>query len=320
MKLMQYHQFLREQYRANRYLEHLSDDDLKQRSKDIFVNLLILTEDGKIGHIQPNDEGKKWMSLWTHVLEEFEIRFGPFPSGFEDGFMREAKERIPQYNWPHLNKAVNKFNELKLVHGNYLIKYGKYKYLSNTFEHGLIRISPASFYNDPSLNHAIRDSELEFVLHMHPSALKMRAHDRKTGKSKDILPEDLISNVTYSLTTFDYYVFCLSSVYDFRLFGDFNSDACLIIKDSKSFLNRLKVKAKDKLPNWECFSGLVSYIDPIKSNPNQVENNMFFSKHFRYAYQKEYRIVWISLDIKNSLKHIFLELGSLMKFTELIKF
>jgi hypothetical protein len=40
-------------------------------------------------------EGEAWMVLFTHLLEEFGLRYGPYPNGFTNGFMRSAPMPIP---------------------------------------------------------------------------------------------------------------------------------------------------------------------------------------------------------------------------------
>lgn len=74
---MKRHEMWRGQYRSRRYVEHLADDEVRQRAKDVFLNMLVITEEAKIGLPPINPESTCWMILWTHVLEEFVIRFGP---------------------------------------------------------------------------------------------------------------------------------------------------------------------------------------------------------------------------------------------------
>lgn len=74
---MKRHEMWRGQYRSRRYIEHLTDDEVRQRAKDVFLNMLVITEEAKIGLPPINPESTCWMILWTHVLEEFVIRFGP---------------------------------------------------------------------------------------------------------------------------------------------------------------------------------------------------------------------------------------------------
>ncbi len=164
------HEFWRQQYRLRRYMEHLTEDDLQQRAKEVFNNLILLNKESKISLPKLSSENEKWKMLWTHVLEEFIIRFGPYPSGFTTGFMRHIK--IPDPRSPLAPKAANAVKTTSFPTGDYLFKYGKSKYLKQALIEKKIRISPASSYDDPSLNPAIRDKELELSIYPLPIYLK----------------------------------------------------------------------------------------------------------------------------------------------------
>lgn len=222
----------RRQYRSSRYLEHLSREELRQRMKDIVCNMINLNEQGEIVLLPMDGEGEYWVRLWTHVLEESRLRYGQFPTGFTNGFMKDTL--VPKATWPGMPNAFKVIKERNLKQGTYLVKYGKCKYLRPLFEEGLLKIKPASSYDDSSLNPAIKDSELELNIYSNPSKIKIRLLDKITKKpKKEIKPIGKVTHTFYSKT--DYYVFCLSSVYDPRLFGDFESDACLIINQPKIF-------------------------------------------------------------------------------------
>ncbi len=73
MKLMQLHEIQRAQYREMRYLDHLSEEELRQRFQDVFCNLTRITENCKLGMLPIDEIGKHWMRLWVDVLEEFRL-------------------------------------------------------------------------------------------------------------------------------------------------------------------------------------------------------------------------------------------------------
>jgi hypothetical protein len=190
-------------------MQHLKEDDLQQRAKDVFNNLISLNRDSKISLPGFLGETEKWMILWTHVLEEFVIRFGPYPAGFTTGFMKDIRIQDPRS--PLAPKAANAVKTTGLPQGDCLFKYGKFQYLHQALNEKQIRISPASSYNDPSLNPAIRDEELQLAINPVPSRLKMKAYDGKTGQCKgDIYPKDYVYT-TRSIT--NYYVYCDFSSY-----------------------------------------------------------------------------------------------------------
>lgn len=182
--MVRLHEMWRQQYHVRRYMEFLTKGELEQRAKDVFNNLVVITGDVKIGLHPMHEEGAYWMELWTHVQEEFEIRFGPYPSGFDNGFMKNV--RIPRPTSPPAEKAVRVAKQRRLQPGRCLIKYGGSKFLRETYETGAIRILPADAYSDPSPNPAVHDNELAISLHALPSETTLilpihRAEDRDQG-------------------------------------------------------------------------------------------------------------------------------------------
>ncbi|MBN1638549.1 MAG: hypothetical protein JW866_06270 [Ignavibacteriales bacterium] len=299
-------------YRKNRYMDHLSKDDLFIRAKDILINCIEINKDGKISADLSDDYGQFFWVRWTHIIEEYKLRYGSFRPMF-DGQNSEGLN-IPK-NFPLINRANAKINNVKKNSNPTLYKYGDLKYLKQYLKNGNIRISPASSYKDPSLNHAMNDDELNFISQNHPSKLKMEVFD-KFGNSKGFA-KPIEGKLTFTSTT-DYYVFCVSTVLSPRLFVDFNNaNGCLIIKNTTIFLKKLLEDFLDNNKNYFGEIGEVKYVDPIFAN--YKEYDQFYSKHFRYAYQRELRICFIpDKDIKQ-LEKKELQLGNLEDCCELIE-
>lgn len=306
------HEVLRLWYRKNRYLKYIDDKELKQRAKDILCNYLILSEDNKLGLRPWNEGGNYWFAVWTHVLEEFILRFGPYPAGFSEDFDQDW--HIPDPTFPHNKKAIKAFKDIDFNVGNYLIKYGKYDILKSIYENGIIRISPASLFNDPSLNPAMRDNELELSIYTDILNIKIDTINKIVNNHRDNFPKEgnLIIR-TESIS--DYYVYCFSSAYDYRLFADFKADSCLIITEPKLFFRSLLKAFADKYQNWKVNGGPVQYIDPLNHNIQRLnEIDLYLFKHFRFCYQQEYRVLWVPPIAVNDLKPIFLQLTDIKKY------
>lgn len=306
---MEVQEFWSMEYRNRRYLEHLGEEDLAQRAKDIISNYTTLTAQGRIS-LHPIDEGGElWIRLFTHVIEEYRLRNKWFPPGF----MKDAP--IPKPTWPQVPKAVEAIRGRRLIPDEFLVKYGESRYLKPTLERGIIRIAPASSYNDPSLKQARKDNELEISWLSLPERNIIQVLDRETGKPRRNLTP--VGNVKIGLEApNNYYVYCLSYLYSLRLFDDFEADSCLIISRPLKFIERLFREFDKQLPGWKGISTGVSYIDPLNTKPDEL--NPFFYKHFRYAYQKECRIIWLPPTDEIQLDPIFLELGNLEEICELI--
>ncbi|HEV7375240.1 MAG TPA: hypothetical protein VGN95_11025 [Pyrinomonadaceae bacterium] len=309
---MERHHTWRTEYRIIRYLDYMNEDELCERYGDIQNNLLTLTEDRKIGFIPMNEMGDYWGSVHTHILEECVLRKYQYPYPFDRCVQNW---QMPDYDWPGIEQAAAAYKARTFVPSKFLIKYGEFKYLKPAYEKGAIRISPASRYSDPSLNRAIRDEELELSIYYHSSRAKNEILDEYADELNPPVPPT--GNVAYTLTApTNYYVYCLAAEYNYRLFGDFEADCCLIINNPQIFIERLTRAVGEKLPNWRSFGTGVRYIDPL--NTTKEELDIFFCKHFKYAYQKEYRMIWVPPTSEMALTHIDVELGSLKDCCELV--
>lgn len=309
---MKRHEFWRQQYRLRRYMEHLKEHDLQQRARDVLNNLILLNEESKISLPKISNESEKWMILWTHVLEEFVIRFGPYPNGFTTGFMKNV--RIPDPGSALAPKAANAVKTTALPAGDYLFKYGKSQHLKQALYEKQIRISPASSYDDPSLNPAIRDKELELSVRPSPSELKMKAYDGKTGEYKgDIRPKNFV--LTAQSKT-NYYVYCLSLSFAPRLFLDFDADACLVIRKPSEFQEIILSSFESRLRDWSGVGQKVTYIDPLNCSIKDID--VYSSKDFCYTYQKEYRFIWLPPKAMQSIDHVFIEVSNIEEYCYLV--
>ncbi|WP_144011896.1 hypothetical protein [Geobacter sulfurreducens] len=310
---MERHKIWRQQYRAHRYMEYLSDSEVKLRGHDIFVNFITINMEGLISPLALDSGGQYWIILWTHILEEYQLRGLPY-----DDFKKEFSTglKIPDPTSPKVPKAIQAIQGKSIELGSFLFKFGEETHLKDILKYGRIRIAPASFYKDPSLNSAIQDNELEFTAHVHPSKVDFKVIDQSTGKPIDnITPSGNISFKTVSTT--DFYVFCAAASYGPRLYLDFNADCCLVIKEPNKFADKVVSQLKLKHPDWKGAFSQVYYLDPLNYGPKDV--NMFLSKHFRYAYQNEWRIIWHPRASVSKLEPIFIEVGNCEADCELLK-
>lgn len=302
---------MEKKYRNNRYLERLSDEDLLERAKNIFSNLLLVNNNTKIALPAISKSSSIMMMKWTHVLEEYEIRFGPYPNGINKEYLTED---IPNTTEEFIRDAVKEVQNSNL-YGKYLFKYSRLKHLKNSYEKGEFRISPASFYKDPSMNYAIFDDELKFQTQIPDNKLTLKVFDAETGAEKGFLhPKE--NKITKSVPS-DYYIFCLSSVLSPRLFWDFDKvNACLAIKNPRYFLNEFIKTFENKNPGYTGFYQNVNYIDPVLTNT--INTDVYFSKHFKYSYQSEVRIVFLPPKVTHDIDYQSITIDNLKEISELI--
>ncbi len=302
-------------YKKNRYLENLLEEELLQRMKDTLTNSLILNENHEISCREIGKDGDYWFICLTHILEEFAIRHGKYHSTVSDEFFKNFK--IPNPHWS-INKEELDFYKKNLKRGEYLVRYGKYKYMEPLYNDGIVKIFPASYYNDASLNPAIADNELEIRIYSDVSDIRIREVSKILNKQRSQFPAE--GNICIRVeSSSDYYVYCLSNILDYRLFGDFEADSCLIIMNPREFLVALMKAIKNKLPEWEPKARYINYIDPILTGIESLgEIQGYFFKHFRYYYQQEYRVICIPPYNCNSLEPIDLELESIKNYCKLV--
>lgn len=301
----------REQYRIRRYLEHVSEEDLGQRLRDIINNSIILTDKGQAAFRLPSEGGGYWMMKLIHIREEFLLRGHYFP---KDVF---KSINLPEFTYPDPPKSTIAIQGKDFIRGKHLIRYGKIEHLQKFFNEGILRIAPASSYKDSSLNHAMRDDELTLTTYRLPKEVRMTVIDQATGEEKGpLIPTGNI--VYHSESKTNYYVFCLSMVYDHRLFQDFEADSCIIINNPNDFLRRLWSVVSQYLSGWRMFNMSVTYIDPF--NTQEEEHVPFFTKNFKYAYQFEYRFAWLPQipSLNERMEYLFLKIGSIKDIAELI--
>ena len=134
-----------------------------------------------------------------------DLRKATFPDRFLEG------APLAKATWPEVPEPVEAIKGINLK-GDYLVKYGELRHLRPMFEKGILRIAPASSYNDPSLNQARKDSELEVSVFLDPSETKIELVDEHTLEPQRII--ETLGSITFTMDfPSDYYVSCLSINY-----------------------------------------------------------------------------------------------------------
>lgn len=292
-------------YRRDRFMRHLTDEQLERRLSDIVANTTAVTPAGLVSPGPLGEELIYWMARFSEVTEEIALRYGP--RAMEEGRFRPSG--LPGSLDPRNLGKPTRLATSRQSDGPVLVKYGSAKYLRPALERGEIRVAPASTYGDASLNVAIQADEygaaIEYTAQLLPPLDGPRV----------AMPNRLRVRATQRVET-NYYVFCTANVLDLRLLFDFGGDCCIVVRDPKEFSGRLLGAMKEKLPDWIARSSDVEYFDPLQVTPAQVRLPM--AKHFRYAYQREHRHVWLPPDKRDTLHPIYLKLGSLTDIAELV--
>ena len=126
----------------------------------------------------------------------------------------------------------------------------------------------------------------------------------------------MIGNLKMHLTAdADYYTACFSNRFDSRLFDDFDADACLVVTDPVAFVERIRSAVAEILPNWKFSNANVRYRDPFFP---AFDKSVVFAKHFRYAYQDEFRCAWQPPASSENLDYLPVRMGALGDIAQLL--
>lgn len=258
----------------------LSDKEIDQRFADVITNQTILTEEGKIGIV-----GIEWLEKLTHLDAELGMRGRGWPDSQTLGNRLATPQAVPS----KLGAKIRARCTRGIPNQFSIFKYGKREHLQKLLCDGRLRLSPASIYNDSSLNVAIADDELRFE--------KIDGFKRTGYKYRG-----------------DYYCFCSSWLHSDRLIADFQATAVLFIHEPQEFFLRLTT-ALNRTGYTIRFNRIL-YFDPLLLGPDHV-TDMPFTKHMRFAYQSEHRWVAVPSSGMESLTTVQLEMGCIEDIAEL---
>lgn len=306
------------QYREDRYMRDISTADLLTRAGDLISAMLCYTSDGKVGIEPINVAELSSMERFAHALEEMRLRG---LSHRQAGIQKALNVPQPE----QVRRAIGVLAGTSFRAGEpILVKFGRREHMSALFFEGKGRISPASYYDDPSLGRARADNEGRMAAFLHPVDAHRYMGVRQdrggaTGVNIDVPYLGSTQMELYSKT--DFYVYCMAEACDARLFEDFGADACVVITDPGAFKTALEQSISPLLASWNHFNATVDYFDPFFARPHQMAPQL--AKHFRFSYQKEYRLLWIppcpeDLASLPRLDHLPFEVGPLTSYAKLI--
>jgi hypothetical protein len=210
-----------------------------------------------------------------------------------------------------VKRAIDAWENRPFTPERAIIKYGRRDHMASLLERGCLRLTPASTYDDPSLNPAIRDAELEFSVYF-PPGTRLRVELEPGSKVFHDIP-GIAGLIKYTNRCANYYVFCASATFNPRAFDEFGYDACVLIHDWEKLIELIKVQP---VPARSISAGSVVYLDPHM--PHLAAPSVQLMKHFRYEYQMEWRIFWTDPLPPPPLQPYFVELGNLSSFCDLI--
>jgi hypothetical protein len=293
----------RKDYYTNPYLARAKDDDLFNRLCDVFHNQVDLDDQGRICP-SPMMHNDAWiLQRWAHLVEELSTR-----GGFTGEMLNAANEPLHKYFARGIPPGVVLFRGGTPLKSKALVKYSKRDFIEKMHRTGEIRLAPASYYASGSLLNAQQDLEVQrqFTIPTGIFFNKGYSHMNVEGKTYNIAQGDITINERIE----DYFLYCMCREIDRRLPTDFEADAALVIHDPSKFQRLFFDALREKLRGWDMRNGEVKYYDPYTDYKRH--NILEMTKHFKYYYQKEFRLVARPKAANAiNLEPFFLRLGSL---------
>ncbi|PDQ22396.1 hypothetical protein CN311_03700 [Mesorhizobium sanjuanii] len=245
--------------------------------------------------------------MYIETLFEQKLRHPTSDLRFDEGQLRASSSKgfLP----PRLKSQITFGPQC-------LAKFGKWQHMISALKQGRIRVAPASAYNDPSLNAAQKDEELQHHVRTPNERIDMKLYGRYApdGEEVEITPQwgELIR---YMQVT-NFFVWCCGLGYDSRLFGEFQAEAALIVLDQSDFVDRFARAVANQKPNVRFEHRGIGYYDPYTTRRDQL--TPAFSKNLKYLYQNEYRFVWWMPE-GETFDPFFVELGSIEDIATIVE-
>lgn len=306
------HQIWRREYYQHPYLILEENRLIIERFKDIYINTIDISKEGKITPTPFMDNDARLGRLFTQILEETNWRGALTPD-----IVSQANEQIRAYFKDGLPLGCRMFGDREHIPGKWLVKYSKSEFVRDMLEFGRFRISPAHEYSKGSYIKAIKDLETARPYKLKALNEVLEGKNSINFQGRDVKIENGFLPIEFMID--DYFIFSTCKEINRRMPTDFEADAALIIKDKKRFLKMFKLALLEKFPDWQFLEGEVLYYDPYNDIPNNPNQELL--KHFSYSYQKEHRCVLrrrVSPAPYIKLEPFFIELGPLLDIAEAV--
>jgi hypothetical protein len=281
-------------YEINRYLEHVRIEELRERYFIIRKNLNCLSSEDR--HIIPR---QSFLSSWYWFLKEHQTRYEFYLRNEDIDCSLPVAPICKEY--AHASIRPRSPNA-----GDVLYRYSKPEYIDSFLREGKIRIQAASQFVEFEGDKAREDDELNKYVLTPGGQIRVTTQDGKA------IP--VIGNAKRTVSAPNYYIFCTSCDWDPDLKVEFGG-ACAVIKNPTEFSIRLNRAANKIFDGWYFHHNPVEYYDPYDTDFNRWIDSST-CKDFRFAYQREYRFLWMHMEGVEAIGYIDLALGCLNDIAE----
>lgn len=326
---------VRAEYHFRRYLEQASPSDLRARLGSLLGNAIFVSRRGR--YSSNSQFSYYWFKRIAETAEELSLRSS------SEIISAELGRHLPHIDFPWPESIP-----VTLGGGSdRIFRYSKRRHLVRLLTKGELLLRCASTNDSKDLASQEDCNELQLFMSLRRNELEIESS----------LPQlDLDSSTKFvqlnMLVGSDFYMFCASTVFDWRLFADFSTvDApgqpeeapgCLVIHDLPEFARRFYRASATLRSDFIGMSGrelefqgrAAHYYDPFDSEECRelLENKDLepFAKRIEYRYQHEYRFILKPIfrrgdfpDLRpgktSKLGRYLLRLGSLEDIAELIE-
>lgn len=286
----------RAMYHRRRYLRHLTEDELHLRAGYMIANVVYISRRKR--YSSNSLYSTYWQKKLAQTAEELAIR------NCMKSISHDVLSHLPSLGFYTPHEPILRHD----TQINAFYRYDKLKYIHKLHKKGEIYLRCGSTIDETS--DFARNDANELCIQLRCLADEINAHFIDSSITLPVTTDVLGLNINQKT---DYYMFCLSQAYDWRLFGDFaansqvdNPDdriACLVITNTHEFEKRLKFAAqnfiKEKQPGHSYklrLTGNAAYYydqyDAQECADLFKENDILpFVKRREYTYQHEYRFI-----------------------------
>jgi hypothetical protein len=295
------------------YLSSVPDFTLSERIIHLMNNIVRLDSSGMVQlsiKEQPDMHARLWDTYAETTLRHGSVQYGQNKEDWD-----RSKNAMIWSSEEVAEKTARLKSHILDESQQALFRFSNYEFMWELLHEGGVFLPSASTFKSQE-NLSVRDDELQLILTRYlnkaEAAEVMKVFDGPiTMKSAKA--------IQYTVASPDFLVLCLTDAINYRMISDWNAEAAVIIHDVEEFYQRFW-NATNKLHTSKLGleRGKLRYIDPFFDNwAKTKEEDLPFCKHYKFAYQREYRfVIRNNQDLSTEDRKIFI--GSLSDIATLV--
>ena len=267
------------------YLRGLTDSALSERLVHWVNNCTQLSSSGMV--LLCATENPDFFHRLLDVISETALRHGDV-SAAQDRSMWDTSRNVMINPGQETTEKINRLSHFLQPNGPpFLLRFGSRSNMQELVASGGLLFQEASTFGNAE-NLSVQDDELTLLMKRYIPTNELH-HILETPVPTPF--EGPGMGLNFALSCPNFLVLCMTDTINFRMISDWNAEAVAVIHDPLEFKRRLKDVTADLISGAgakQLEGGKVRYIDPYfpLSRPDVP-----FCKHYKFAYQREYRFV-----------------------------